>query len=72
MRKSCKCALCIDEFTGNKLLKEEDLDKEVFPHKIEPKGKYAVAIIWSDGHNSSIYPYARMLSDDIPEKKKNK
>lgn len=67
LRKACKCALCIDEFTGQKLSKDEAIREDVFPSKIEPKGNYAVAVIWSDGHRSSIYPYERMWSTDIPE-----
>ena len=57
LRKHCRCALCIDEFTGKVLVKEETIDPDVYPYKIEPKGNYAVALIWSDGHRSSIYPY---------------
>lgn len=70
LRKKCNCALCIDEFTGKKLSKDESIREDVFPGKIEPKGNYAVAIVWSDGHRSSIYPYERLLSDDIPEYQK--
>jgi DUF971 family protein len=29
------------------------------------KGNYAVAVVWSDGHRSSIYPYERLLSKGI-------
>lgn len=29
------------------------------------KGNYAVAVVWSDGHKSSIYPYDRLKSSDI-------
>ena len=67
LRSKCNCALCVDEFSGNKLIKQKDINPEVFPYKIEPKGNYAVAIVWSDGHKSSIYPYERLLSSDIPE-----
>jgi ATP-binding protein involved in chromosome partitioning len=68
LRQKCQCAACIDEFSGKKLINEESVDKDVFPYKIEPKGNYAVAIVWSDGHKSSIYPYKRLLSEEIPEK----
>ncbi len=67
LRKKCGCALCIDEFTGKKLIKEDTIPQDVFPGKIEPKGNYAVAIVWSDGHRSSIYPYEKLLSDAVPE-----
>ena len=66
LRKNCNCALCIDEFSGKKIMNEKNIDPDVYPYKIEPKGNYAVAIVWSDGHRSSIYPYARLLSDEIP------
>ncbi|EAR87658.1 CobQ/CobB/MinD/ParA nucleotide-binding domain protein (macronuclear) [Tetrahymena thermophila SB210] len=76
LRKHCNCALCVDEFTGKRLIKDDTIDNEVYPYKIEPKGNYAVAIIWSDGHRSSIYPYDTLFSDKIPayeepEKKKS-
>jgi hypothetical protein len=48
--------------------KENTIPDDVFPYKIESKGNYAVAIVWSDGHKSSIYPYSRLLSNEIPEK----
>jgi len=70
VRKNCACALCIDEFTGNKMVKEGMIREDVFPHKIDPKGNYAVAIVWSDGHKSSIYPYDKLLSPEIKEYKK--
>ncbi len=57
----------MDEFTGKNLIKEEKIDVNVFPSKIEPKGNYAVAIVWSDGHRSSVYPYTKLLSAEIPE-----
>lgn len=70
LRKACNCALCVDEFTGQPMIKEGSIREDVFPTKIEPKGNYAVAIIWSDGHKSSIYPYERLLSSSVPEYKR--
>ena len=52
--------------SGKNVLNEKQIPKDVYPYKIEPKGNYAVAIVWSDGHKSSIYPYNTLLSDDIP------
>jgi Mrp family chromosome partitioning ATPase/DUF971 family protein len=55
LRLNCKSASMIDEWTGEKLFKEEDIRMDVEPTKIEPAGNYAFRIDWSDGHHS-IYP----------------
>jgi DUF971 family protein len=35
---------------------------------MEEKGNYAVAVVWSDGHRSSIYSYKRLFSEEIKQK----
>ena len=65
LRIKCKCAACIDEIDGRQILQPNKVPKDVYPTNLVKKGNYAVAVVWSDGHNSSIYPYARILSDDI-------
>lgn len=60
LRRRCRCAGCKDEHTGEQILKPEDVPDDVFPEEITPMGNYAVAIRWSDGHSSSIYPYDRL------------
>lgn len=65
LRKKCICAACIDEYTGHKILKEKNIPEDIHPTRIVEKGNYAVAMVWSDGHRSSIYPYKRLLSNDI-------
>ena len=65
LRLACKCALCIDEVDGRKILQVEKVPLDVYPTKMQRKGNYAVAVVWSDGHNSSIYPFERLLSDEI-------
>lgn len=62
VRRNCRCALCVDEMTGEPRLRPEDVDDKVFPKAMQPMGNYAVAITWSDGHDSSIYPYDRLLA----------
>lgn len=57
LRDQCKCALCVDEYTGEKTLKPEDIPKDIHGLEVTPLGNYAVSIKWSDGHTSSIYPY---------------
>lgn len=65
LRKKCICAGCIDEMTGVSLLKNKAIPEDVHPIKLENKGNYAVAVVWSDGHRSSIYPYKRLFSSEI-------
>ena len=65
MRLQCKCALCVDEVDGSQILKVEEVPLDVYPKNMIRKGNYAVAVIWSDGHNSSIYPFERLMSDEI-------
>jgi Mrp family chromosome partitioning ATPase/DUF971 family protein len=61
LRRRCRCALCVEEFSGRRILKPEDVPDHVFPKSFQPMGNYAVAISWSDGHTSSIYPYEAIL-----------
>jgi DUF971 family protein len=67
LRIKCKCAACIDEIDGRQILKVEKVPKDVHPTNMASKGNYAVAIVWSDGHRSSIYPYARILSQELAD-----
>jgi len=55
LRSKCRCANCVEEFTGEKLVRNTELDPEVHPLDIKSVGNYAFGIQWSDGH-SSLYP----------------
>jgi len=62
LRDSCKCALCVDEYSGEKTLKSENIPEDIHALESTPLGNYAVSIQWSDGHTSSIYPYKTLKS----------
>jgi len=68
LRLACGCAVCVDEWTGEQRLDPASVPDDVQPTRIEPVGRYAIQITWSDGHASGIYPYARLrqLADGIP------
>jgi len=66
LRRKCRCALCIEEMSGKPLLDPNSVPEDVFPKRITPMGNYAVAIIWSDGHTSSVYPYETLTDDACP------
>ncbi|HMP74971.1 MAG TPA: P-loop NTPase [Kiritimatiellia bacterium] len=61
VRRACRCAHCIEEFSGKPILNPASVPDNVYPRNLTPMGNYAVAISWSDGHNSSIYPYDQLL-----------
>lgn len=65
LRVGCSCALCIDELSGKLLLNHQNIDKEVYPTGLVRKGNYAIAITWSDGHKSSIYPFETLFEKDF-------
>jgi DUF971 family protein len=57
MRFYCPCAACVDEHTGHRILTREAVASDIRPSKVEPVGRYAIAIHWSDGHSSGIYHF---------------
>lgn len=61
LRLASRSAENVDEFTGEPLVAREDLDPDVYPTEIQPIGRYAVHVKWSDGHRSSIYPYDYLI-----------
>lgn len=61
LRLSCRCALCVNEMTGEQILKEQNIRPDIAPKSITPLGNYAVGIDWNDGHSSGIYPYRTIL-----------
>eukprot|EP01071_Lankesteria_metandrocarpae_P002249 Lankesteria_metandrocarpae@DN2187_c0_g2_i1.p1 len=54
VRLSCRCAECIDEYTGTVKLQSRKVPIDVHPKRMHQSGTYAVAVEWSDGHNSLI------------------
>lgn len=57
LRAECRCARCVDEITGEQILDKSKVPENIQPTNIAPMGNYAVSVVWSDGHTSSVYPY---------------
>eukprot|EP00741_Cyanophora_paradoxa_P004288 tig00000792_g4162.t1 len=64
VRRKCRCAACVDEFTGAQILQPESVPETIKPVSISPVGNYAVSIAWSDGH-PSLFPFRALGT--IPE-----
>ena len=57
LRLACRCALCVEEMSGRKLLDPQTVRADVSPRQIVSIGRYAIQFDWSDGHNSGIYSF---------------
>jgi ATP-binding protein involved in chromosome partitioning len=57
LRMNCKCALCVDENTGKKILKDTDVNANISIISLEPVGNYGLQLYFSDGHNTGIYRF---------------
>ncbi len=57
LRRACPCAVCVDEVTGRRILKPEDVADDVKPRRLRAVGRYAIQFEWSDGHDTGIYSF---------------
>ena len=57
LRFQCPCASCVDELTGKRVLRREQIKPDVKPMAVVPVGRYAIQINWSDAHRTGIYPF---------------
>jgi ATP-binding protein involved in chromosome partitioning len=60
LRLKCRCANCVDEWTREKILKDETVPLDVKPRRIESVGRYALKVDWSDGHDTGIYTFEHL------------
>jgi DUF971 family protein len=57
LRRVCPCAQCVDEWTGNRILKPESVAQEIEISDLSIVGRYALNFVWSDGHQTGIYSF---------------
>ena len=62
LRAECRCAFCVDEITRERRIGLQDISTDIKIEDWIDVGKYAIQILWSDGHSEGIYPFEMLLS----------
>jgi len=57
LRKVCPCAGCINEWTGEKILKANSVADNLSFSSIAIVGRYALNFNFSDGHDTGIFSF---------------
>ncbi|MCS6873882.1 MAG: DUF971 domain-containing protein [Acidobacteriota bacterium] len=57
LRRNCPCASCVNEWTGEKMLRDEEVEASVKIEDISLVGRYAINLRFSDGHETGIYSF---------------
>ena len=57
LRRLCPCAQCVNEFTGERVLRAEAVSDDLRIEDVEIVGRYALTFRWSDGHDTGIYSF---------------
>ena len=57
LRSECRCAHCIEEMTGRRLVFFENIDPAVQALDWMQVGNYALTFLYSDAHDTGIYPF---------------
>ena len=67
LRRSCPCAACINEWTGEKMLDDAKIPPDLSFKHISIVGRYALNFHFSDGHDSGIFSFAflRNLAEPV-------
>ncbi|MCH2201318.1 MAG: DUF971 domain-containing protein [Fuerstiella sp.] len=60
LRQSCRCAMCIDEFTGRQILDPNSVAEDIQINDVSLTGNYALKFVWSDKHDSGLYTWTHL------------
>ena len=65
LRRACPCASCVNEWTGEKMLKDSSVADDLTFSDMNVVGRYALNFRFSDGHDTGIFTYKflRQLSE---------
>lgn len=62
VRQNCRCAVCVDEFTGRQILNPDTVPTDLALEDISLCGNYALRIRWSDQHDSGLFTWNHLRS----------
>lgn len=57
LRCQCRCAECVDEVTGQRVLNPASVPKGVSVAKMDLIGSYSVRFTFSDGHANGLFTW---------------
>ena len=57
LRRNCPCAGCVNEWTGEKILRDESVSDELSFTHTSIVGRYALNFHFSDGHDTGIFTF---------------
>ena len=57
LRRVCPCAQCVNEWTGERMLKPNTIADDIEIKDLSLVGRYALNFQWSDGHQTGIYSF---------------
>lgn len=64
LRRSCPCAGCINEWTGEKMLDDAKIADDLTIKHTSIVGRYALNFHFSDGHDTGIFSFKYL--HDLP------
>lgn len=57
LRRRCPCAMCINEWTGEKMLVDDSIPEDIKINSTAVVGRYALNFVFSDQHDSGIFSF---------------
>lgn len=60
VRQNCRCAVCVDEFTGQQKLDPDTVAVDLDLVEVSLCGNYALRIRWSDTHDSGLFTWSHL------------
>jgi DUF971 family protein len=64
LRGVCPCARCVNELTGVRMHDPDSVPADLTHADLRMVGNYALAMRFSDGHDTGIYPFRYLREHD--------